>query len=52
MCKSPIIDINSSAIETRYHNEEFEFSLIDDILENSIMFLFKIYYLGKELFEK
>ena len=52
ICKSPIIDINSSAIETRYHNEEFEFSLIDDILENSIMFLFKIYYLGKELFEK
>ena len=52
ICKSQIIDINSLAIETRYHNEEFEFSLIDDILENSIMFLFKIYYLGKELFEK
>ena len=52
LCENPQIKINSFAIETKYHNEEFEFSLIDDICENNIMFLFKIYYLGKELFEK
>ena len=40
------------ATKTKFHYEEFEFSLIDDIYDNSIIYLFKIYYLGKELLEK
>ena len=51
-CEPPKFEMDCLATKTKFHYEEFEFSLIDDIYENSIIYLFKIYYLGKELLEK
>ena len=51
-CNNPQIDLINIAKSTKYHTEEFDFSLIDDIYKNRIIYLYKIYYLGKELIKK
>jgi len=53
-CEVPNIGFNIfvSVRKRKYHSEEFDFSSIDDLEQNNLIFLFKIYFLGNDLIEK
>jgi hypothetical protein len=53
-CEVPNIGFNifGSVRKRKYHSEEFDFSSIDDLEQNNLIFLFKIYFLGNDIIEK
>ena len=48
-CDAPPILYFNLTRKIKYNKKEIEFSSIEDIYQNSIVYLFKIYYLGEEL---
>ena len=51
-CSFPKIDYINLQEKVKYHKDEIEFSLIEDISQNNITYLFKLYYLGNKLLKK
>ena len=51
-CIYPNIGLLNFKREIKYNKKEIEFSDIEDIYKNNIIYLFRIYYLGKELIIK
>lgn len=51
-CSLPNINLLKIKSEEKYNKNEFELSLMEDIYTNPLIYLYKIYYLGDELFAK
>jgi len=51
-CSLPTVNQLIIKTEEKYHKQEFKLSDMEDIYENPLIYLYKIYYLGDELIPK
>ena len=51
-CSLPTVDHLKIKTKVMYHKQEFKLSDMEDIYENPLIYLYKIYYLGDELIPK